>query len=219
MKQLRRCPSSIFSLHSMYSTSIDWCMQIFVFSPSLPSFPQLQWDTHIHTHSYVCLSEKTEPLLSMDDDRTKAKRPAADRYFRRWFGSFILGGKVRFVVPSSFLFSILPKKSFLVRVFVCLSPPFFRPFYLALCGFGHFFFSASRLSSSQRTFFLDILYRISPSFLFCRNVWKSILLGQLISLLLCLGSVLCQILVENYNVKLPAGNEKDKQKRFSASNL
>lgn len=143
MKQLRRCPSSIFSLHSMYSTSIDWCMQIFVFSPSLPSFPQLQWDTHIHTHSYVCLSEKTEPLLSMDDDRTKAKRPAADRYFRRWFGSFILGGKVRFVVPSSFLFSILPKKSFLVRVFVCLSPPFFRPFYLALCGFGHFFFDVA----------------------------------------------------------------------------
>jgi hypothetical protein len=36
-------------------------------------------------------------------------------------------------------------------------------------------------------------------------VWKSILLGQLISLLLCTMSVLCQILVENYNIKIPAG--------------
>ena len=38
-----------------------------------------------------------------------------------------------------------------------------------------------------------------------RTVWKSILLGQLIALLLCLSSVLVQILVKNYNVRLPAG--------------
>ncbi|XP_059083664.1 solute carrier family 35 member F2-like [Tigriopus californicus] len=37
------------------------------------------------------------------------------------------------------------------------------------------------------------------------NVWKSILLGQLISLLLCSSCVLCQILVDNYNFKLPSG--------------
>eukprot|EP00095_Tigriopus_kingsejongensis_P001806 maker-scaffold10_size831480-snap-gene-1.10 protein:Tk01806 transcript:maker-scaffold10_size831480-snap-gene-1.10-mRNA-1 annotation:"hypothetical protein DAPPUDRAFT_225937" len=38
-----------------------------------------------------------------------------------------------------------------------------------------------------------------------RNVWKSILLGQLISLLLCSSCVLCQFLVDNYNVRLPSG--------------
>ena len=43
-----------------------------------------------------------------------------------------------------------------------------------------------------------------PDFNF-RHVWKSILLGQLISLLLCSSAVLCQILVDNYNVKIPAG--------------
>lgn len=41
-------------------------------------------------------------------------------------------------------------------------------------------------------------------------VWKSLLLGQLISLLLCSSAVLCQILVENYNVKLPSGEPKHK---------
>ncbi len=40
---------------------------------------------------------------------------------------------------------------------------------------------------------------------FCSQVWKSLLLGQLISLLLCSWAVICQILVNNYNVKIPSG--------------
>ena len=49
-------------------------------------------------------------------------------------------------------------------------------------------------------------YHISLSF--SSYVWKSLLLGQLISLLLCSSAVLCQILVENYNVKLPSGKHR-----------
>ena len=39
------------------------------------------------------------------------------------------------------------------------------------------------------------------------RVWKSVLLGQLLCLLLCTISVLCQILVENYSVKIPTGKQ------------
>ncbi len=36
-------------------------------------------------------------------------------------------------------------------------------------------------------------------------MWKAIALGQVVSLLICSAAVICQVLVENYSVRLPAG--------------
>ena len=37
------------------------------------------------------------------------------------------------------------------------------------------------------------------------SVWKSLLLGQLLSLLLCTMSVLSELLIDTYDTKIPTG--------------
>ena len=41
--------------------------------------------------------------------------------------------------------------------------------------------------------------------LYFSSVWKGLLLGQLLSLLLCTMAVLCQLLVDTYGAKIPTG--------------
>ena len=53
---------------------------------------------------------------------------------------------------------------------------------------------------------LRIMYNYKMESIFdFSSVWKSLLLGQLLSLLLCTMSVLSELLIDTYDTKIPTG--------------